>query len=351
MANVRRHLGIIREFGMPAVVAVNRRPGDTDDEVEFVKRAARRGGRVRAPRPTTASPRAAPAPPISPPRSSTRASSRTTFRLLYEDDAPIREKIEAVAKRVYGAAGRLLLPRGGEAARHSSRRRARAASGLHGQDAPVAVGRPDAAERAGGLHAPGARRPRLHRRGLARAAVRRHHADARARASRRPRSTSTSTRTGAPSGCSSRAAARRPNARGAARRHRGRDARAGRRLDRRRGVRARRRARGDVRRRAARAGRGAAGAGARAGGRRPGLLRARPRGAAAARDDPARAGRLRDALSAASEMPLAVSEVGCEVAELAAGLAPTAAAASRATPRPARCWPRPRPARPSAWSS
>src|ERR1700742_3171207 len=44
MANVRRHLGIIRTFGVPAVVAVNRRPGDTDDEVELVKRLAIEAG-------------------------------------------------------------------------------------------------------------------------------------------------------------------------------------------------------------------------------------------------------------------------------------------------------------------
>src|SRR5436305_1362995 len=35
-ANLRRHLGIVREFGLPCVVAVNRRPGDTDDEVARV---------------------------------------------------------------------------------------------------------------------------------------------------------------------------------------------------------------------------------------------------------------------------------------------------------------------------
>ena len=38
-------------------------------------------------------------------------------------------------------------------------------------------------------------------------------------------------------------------------------------------------------------------------------------------DDPARAERLRAALSAASEVPLAIAEIGCEVAELAAELA------------------------------
>jgi formiminotetrahydrofolate cyclodeaminase len=39
------------------------------------------------------------------------------------------------------------------------------------------------------------------------------------------------------------------------------------------------------------------------------------------KDDPARADRLRAALSEASEVPLAIAEVGSEVAELAAGLA------------------------------
>src|ERR1044072_4060551 len=49
MANVRHHLRIIRQFGMTAVVAINRRPDDTDEEVAFVKWAAvEAGGRPRA---------------------------------------------------------------------------------------------------------------------------------------------------------------------------------------------------------------------------------------------------------------------------------------------------------------
>src|ERR671912_200736 len=44
MANVRRHLGIIGEFGMPAVVAVNPPPRDTNEEVELVKRLALEAG-------------------------------------------------------------------------------------------------------------------------------------------------------------------------------------------------------------------------------------------------------------------------------------------------------------------
>ena len=40
MANVRRHLGIIEAFGVPAVVAINRRAGDTNEEIELLKRLA-----------------------------------------------------------------------------------------------------------------------------------------------------------------------------------------------------------------------------------------------------------------------------------------------------------------------
>src|SRR5438270_3558977 len=48
MANVRRHLSIIRTFGVPAVVAVNRRPGDTNEEVELVKRLSLEAGAFAA---------------------------------------------------------------------------------------------------------------------------------------------------------------------------------------------------------------------------------------------------------------------------------------------------------------
>src|SRR5215203_4884941 len=43
-ANLRRHLAIVAEFGLRAVVAVNRFPGDTDEEVELVRRLALEAG-------------------------------------------------------------------------------------------------------------------------------------------------------------------------------------------------------------------------------------------------------------------------------------------------------------------
>src|SRR5439155_304239 len=39
-ANLARHLGIIREFGLNAVVAVNRFPGDSDEEIQLVRELA-----------------------------------------------------------------------------------------------------------------------------------------------------------------------------------------------------------------------------------------------------------------------------------------------------------------------
>src|SRR4051812_2890691 len=47
-ANLRRHLGIVKEFGLPCVVAVNRRPGDTDAEVQRVRELALEGGAFAA---------------------------------------------------------------------------------------------------------------------------------------------------------------------------------------------------------------------------------------------------------------------------------------------------------------
>ena len=46
-AETTSHLGIVREFGLPCVVAVNRRPGDTDAEVALVRELPVDHGRVR----------------------------------------------------------------------------------------------------------------------------------------------------------------------------------------------------------------------------------------------------------------------------------------------------------------
>jgi len=101
-ANVRRHLGIVESFGLPCVVAVNRRPGDTDEEVAAVRRLAleagahgaelnegfERGGEGAADLAEAVA---------------DACEQSNEFRFAYEDDDPIDEKVRKVAKKVYGA--------------------------------------------------------------------------------------------------------------------------------------------------------------------------------------------------------------------------------------------------------
>jgi formate--tetrahydrofolate ligase len=102
MGNVRRHLKIIKTFGVPAVVAVNRRPGDTNEEVELVKRLALEAGAFAAEVNDGFSRGGIGAADLAS-AVVDACEQPNSFHYLYEDDAPIEDKIEAVAKKVYGA--------------------------------------------------------------------------------------------------------------------------------------------------------------------------------------------------------------------------------------------------------
>jgi formate--tetrahydrofolate ligase len=102
MANLRRHLGIVAEFGVPAVVAVNRRPEDSDEEVELVRRLAEEGGAFAA---AVSEGFAEGGKGVAELAEAVVAATEepNEFRLLYGDGDSIKEKIETVARRVYGA--------------------------------------------------------------------------------------------------------------------------------------------------------------------------------------------------------------------------------------------------------
>jgi formyltetrahydrofolate synthetase len=107
--NMARHLGIVREFGLNAVVAVNRFPGDTDEEVELVKRIALEhgayGAEVNDGFMLGGGGGAALAEAVV-----AAADEKKDFDYMYPLSAPIEDKIEAIAKRVYGADGVFLQP-------------------------------------------------------------------------------------------------------------------------------------------------------------------------------------------------------------------------------------------------
>ncbi|MBV9004467.1 MAG: formate--tetrahydrofolate ligase [Solirubrobacterales bacterium] len=102
MANVRRHLAIIKTFGVPAVVAVNRRPGDTNEEVELVKRLSMEAGAFAA-QVNDGFARGGIGAADLADAVVEACDQPNSFHHLYEDEAPIHDKIEAIAKRVYGA--------------------------------------------------------------------------------------------------------------------------------------------------------------------------------------------------------------------------------------------------------
>jgi formate--tetrahydrofolate ligase len=107
-ANMIRHLGIIREFGLNAVVALNRFPDDTDEEIELIRKLALEHGAyaaetnlgvVQGGEGASALAEAVVA----------AADEPNSFDVVYELDWPIEQKIEAIAKRVYGADGIFVL--------------------------------------------------------------------------------------------------------------------------------------------------------------------------------------------------------------------------------------------------
>jgi formyltetrahydrofolate synthetase len=107
-ANLRRHLEIVREFGLRAVVAVNRFPGDTDEEVELVRRLALEHGAHAAERKGAFERGGAGAAALAE-AVVDAADHPNEFEYTYRIDAPIDAKIEAIAKRVYGAESVLFL--------------------------------------------------------------------------------------------------------------------------------------------------------------------------------------------------------------------------------------------------
>ena len=179
--NMARHLGIVREFGLNAVVAVNRFPGDTDDEVELVKRIAlehgayARGGerRLHARRRRRGGPGRG--------RRRRRGREDATSTTSIRSSAPIEDKIEAIAKRVYGADGVFLQP--------AARAKIKTFNKAGLDTLPICMAKthlslshdPKLANAPTGLHGRRARPARLHGRRLDRRALRRHADDARPR--------------------------------------------------------------------------------------------------------------------------------------------------------------------------
>ena len=176
MANVRRHLNTIRSFGLPPVLAVNRRAVDSDEEIALVRQLAleagafaaevndgfAQGGRVRG---TWRRPSSPPADSRERSGTATATRHRSTRRSRPWPSASTGPKTSFSTRRPSRRSG-------------NSPGTGWTPPGMRRQNTPVAVCRRVVAQRARELHDSRARRARLHRRGLARTVVRGAHPDA-----------------------------------------------------------------------------------------------------------------------------------------------------------------------------
>ena len=108
-ANLQRHLGIVAEFGLKAVVAINRFPDDPDEEVDAVRRLALEYG-AHAAELNEAFERGGEGAAALAEALVDAADQPSSYAPIYPLEAAIDDKIEAICKRVYGADDVVFLP-------------------------------------------------------------------------------------------------------------------------------------------------------------------------------------------------------------------------------------------------
>ena len=107
--NLARHIGIVNGYGLQAVVAVNKFPDDTHEELEAVRKLALEHGAYAAEL-NEGFERGGDGATALAEAVVDAADQPSSFEFAYPLDAPIAEKIRAIATKVYGADGAELLP-------------------------------------------------------------------------------------------------------------------------------------------------------------------------------------------------------------------------------------------------
>src|SRR5256714_5605019 len=110
-ANLRRHLAIVREFGLRGVVAVNRFPADSDEEIEQIREIALANGAVAAEANEAVVKGGEGAAALA--EAVVRATEQpSSFSPVYPLDDSIARKIEAIVTPVHGGHGVVPEPPG-----------------------------------------------------------------------------------------------------------------------------------------------------------------------------------------------------------------------------------------------
>ena len=103
--NLAKQIENVRAFGVPVVVAINVFPTDTEDEIEAVREVALAAGARDAVVARHFTDGGAGAEDLARAVWAAAEEGSPDFHLLYPDDMPLRDKIETVATRIYGADG------------------------------------------------------------------------------------------------------------------------------------------------------------------------------------------------------------------------------------------------------
>lgn len=102
--NLKKHIENINKFHVPVVVAINRFPTDTDDEIEFLRRLCEDMGARYALSEVFAK-GADGGMELAQLVIEEADSGKSEFAPLYPDEMPLKEKIETIAREIYGADG------------------------------------------------------------------------------------------------------------------------------------------------------------------------------------------------------------------------------------------------------
>lgn len=103
MANLEHLIAVVRSFGLPVVVAINRFPSDTEDEISIVKAGAEQAGAYSAveSRVFAEGGKGGEELAMAVTEASNKDNSSITY--LYPENVSIEEKVETLATKIYGA--------------------------------------------------------------------------------------------------------------------------------------------------------------------------------------------------------------------------------------------------------
>lgn len=104
MANLEKHIENVAKFGVPAVVAINRFPDDTEAEIELIKKECHKLG-VKTALSEVWSKGGEGGEELANKLLDILENEKSQFKFLYQTDSPIKEKIETIAREIYGAEG------------------------------------------------------------------------------------------------------------------------------------------------------------------------------------------------------------------------------------------------------